>query len=187
MNVINNNINDNIIYNNQNTNINSNQNYFRQEKQKLQPIINILILLLIIYLSHNSINNQLQSNSFNNHINPYLMNQSQLKLNQDQNMFQNILLAEKRPEYLLNICLSACKGQIEYLQFQGIIEAEPSLSSKIIYSKIKDKIQEISFDQFGNYFIQKVIEYLTDEQIFEILHKKIPTNSRSFCFNQHGT
>ena len=73
------------------------------------------------------------------------MNQSQLKMNQNQNMFQNNLLAEKRAEYLLNNCVSACKGQIECRQLQGIIEAEPSLASKIIYTKIKDKIQEISY------------------------------------------
>ena len=182
MNQINENaINNNIIYNNQNNNINSNQNYYNQEKQQIQPMINIP------NITQNSINKQIQSNSFNNQINPYLINQSQLKMNQNQNMFQNNLLAEKRVEYLLNNCVNACKGQIECRQLQGIIEAEPSLASKIIYPKIKDKIQEISFDQFGNYFIQKVIEYLNDEQIFEILQKKISINFRSFCFNQHGT
>ena len=51
----------------------------------------------------------------------------------------------------------------------------------------KDKVQEISCDQFGNYFIQKVIEHLNDDQIKELLYKKISSNFRSFCFNQHGT
>ena len=177
-----NDINNNIIYNNKNITINSNKHYFNQEKQQLQPIINIPNITSNT-ITQNSINNQIQSNSFNSQINPYLINQS----HPNQNMLKNNLIAEKRTEYLLNNCVSAYKGQIECRQLEGIIEAEPSLASKIIYPKIKDKIQEISFDQFGNYFIQKVIEHLTDEQIFEILQKKISINFRSFCFNQHGT
>ena len=52
---------------------------------------------------------------------------------------------------------------------------------------MKDNVQEISYDQFGNFFIQKVIKYLNEEQIKELLYKKISPNFRSFCFNQHGT
>ena len=35
--------------------------------------------------------------------------------------------------------------------------------------------------------MQKVIENLNDDQIKELLYKKISPNFRSFCFNQHGT
>ena len=35
--------------------------------------------------------------------------------------------------------------------------------------------------------MQKVIENLNDDQISELLYKKISPNFRSFCFNQHGT
>ena len=72
--------------------------------------------------------------------------------------------------------MSLCKEQAECRQLQTIIDSDHSLPSTIIYPKIKDKIQEISFDQFGNYFIQKVIDYLTLEQISEILYKKITHN-----------
>ena len=70
---------------------------------------------------------------------------------------------------------------------QKKIDEDPSIASNIIYDKIKDKVQEISCDQFGNYFIQKVIDNLNEEQIRELLYKKISSNFRSFCFNQHGT
>ena len=42
-------------------------------------------------------------------------------------------------------------------------------------------------DQFGNYFIQKTLEYLNPDQIKEILNQKIPTHFRCLCFNQYGT
>ena len=99
----------------------------------------------------------------------------------------NNLLTEKRYEYLINNCVSACKEQTECRLLQNLIDEKPFLASRIIYQKIKDKIQEISFDQFGNYFIQKVIENLNIDQISEILIKKISHNFRSFCFNPHGT
>jgi hypothetical protein len=76
---------------------------------------------------------------------------------------------------------------LECRLLQKKIDEDPSIASNIIYDKIKDKVQEISCDQFGNYFIQKVIDNLNEEQIRELLYKKISANFRSFCFNQQGT
>ena len=124
--------------------------------------------------------NQSQKNISSN---PSLNSSKKISYSNTQNSF----ISEKREEYLINNCVNLCKEQIECRQLQSILDANPTLASNVIYPKIKDKIQEISFDQFGNYFIQKVIQYLTIEQISEILYKKISHNFRSFCFNQHGT
>ena len=99
----------------------------------------------------------------------------------------NNLMFKKKEENLINNCVTLCKEQMECRLLQKIIEEDPSIATSIIYDKIKDKVQEISCDQFGNYFIQKVIENLNDVQIKELLDKKISPNFRSFCFNQHGT
>ena len=185
----------NYISNQQNQSINNfnlNPNYLNLNKSKENQV---------------NINNNQESlniNQLKNKFNTYIMNQPQLNVNQNSNIIyqpaksflnknkfsslpQKNLLAEKRMEYLINNCVSVCKEQMECRQLQNLIDEKPFLASKIIYQKIKDKIQEISFDQFGNYFIQKVIENLTIEQISEILIKKISHNFRSFCFNQHGT
>ena len=98
-----------------------------------------------------------------------------------------LALLKKRDENLINNCVTLCKEQIECRLLQKKIDEDPSLASNVIYDKIKDKVQEISCDQFGNYFMQKVIENLNDDQISELLYKKISPNFRSFCFNQHGT
>ena len=185
---------------NPNINYNPNQNYLNLN----QPIENQPYI------------NQENINQYSNMINPYIINnQPQLNINPNPNPnpnlnllyqnaqnksfksknkfsslnmnMQNDLMAEKRLEYLISNCVSVCKEQMECRLLQNILDEKPFLASRIIYQKIKDKIQEISFDQFGNYFIQKVIDYLNIEQISEILLKKISHNFRSFCFNQHGT
>ena len=88
---------------------------------------------------------------------------------------------------LFQNCANLCKEQLECRILQKKLEENPSLASNFIYSKIKDKFYEISLDQFGNYFIQKVIQYLNSEHIEELLYKKIPSHFRCLCFNQHGT
>ena len=179
----------NNIQNNPDDNINQNQNYAKKAINiKEQPKSNDQDLSPLL---NNRSQDQGQHNSYVNNISPYIMNQPQKNINSNQKIpyskSQTSFLSEKREEYLINNCVSLCKEQIECRQLQAILDADPSLSSNIIYPKIKDKIQEISFDQFGNYFIQKVISYLTLEQISEILYKKVSHNFRSFCFNQHGT
>ena len=67
------------------------------------------------------------------------------------------------------------------------ISENPKIVSEIIFPKIKDKIIELSCDQFGNYFIQKVIEHLKIEEIKEIFYKKISNQFRLLSLNQHGT
>jgi hypothetical protein len=122
-----------------------------------------------------SMNNNM--NNFQNKINIFNQNKNDM----------NLIMLKKKEENLINNCVTLCKEQIECRFLQKIIDEDPSIASNIIYDKIKDKVQEISFDQFGNYFIQKVIENLNMEQIKELLYKKISPNFRSFCFNQHGT
>ena len=212
---INQNININNIINDANNDINHNPRFLNQNmniNSGYQPKINFHDI------NPNQINPMKnQSDSYINQLNPFIMNQSEFKMNSEPNFNPNILinnqnntisqqmqynspimpipypnsqinlLTDKKEEYLINNCVSLCKEQIECRQLQKMIDTEPSLASNVIYSKIKEKIQEISFDQFGNYFIQKVIEYLNEEQIKEILYKKISHNFRSFCFNQHGT
>jgi hypothetical protein len=141
---------------------------------------------------------QLMLNSMNNNnINPNqniyfspnmnnLQNNNKL-LNPNAKNDINYLMLRKKDENLINNCVTLCKEQLECRLLQKKIDEDPSIASNIIYDKIKDKVQEISCDQFGNYFIQKVIDNLNEEQIRELLYKKISANFRSFCFNQHDT
>ena len=102
-------------------------------------------------------------------------------------MQMNSVLSTINEKDLFDNCGNLCKEQLECRILEKRLEENPSLASSLIYNKIKDKFHEISLDQFGNYFMQKVIQYLNMEHIKEILYKKIPTHFRCLCFNHHGT
>ena len=159
-NVIQSNNTQNNIYNNQNDFVNNINNDYSNQNN----IVNINPNLS----NQNNFNNQLILNSFNNSNNN----------NQNQNLYY--FNAQKKEENLINNCVTLCKEQMECRLLQKKIDEDPTLASEVIYDKIKDKIQEISCDQFGNYFIQKVIEHLNDDQIKELLYKTISSNFRAF-------
>ena len=122
---------------------------------------------------------QYSPNQYNN--NSMNINNNNIENNQN-NIFHNYSENE-----LIEDCVNLCKEQTECRYLQKKISENPKLAYEIIYPKIKDKIIELSCDQFGNYFIQKVIENLKIEQISELLQKKISNQFRALCFNQHGT
>lgn len=131
----------------------------------------------------NSLQNKYNNNSLNTNINNINNLNNNLNIDlQNNNIFQN-----NKDNELIEDCVNLCKEQAECRYLQKKISENPKLAYEIIYPKIKDKIIELSCDQFGNYFIQKVIEYLKIEQISELLQKKISNQFRSLCFNQHGT
>ena len=180
--------NTNSITNDTNTNTNNeNKNLNKNNFININPVL----------INQNNFNRQLILNSFNNNNStnqniffPQMQNTPIYNTTQSKNIKNSdipLSLLKKREENLINNCVTLCREQIECRLLQKIIDEEPSLASNVIYDKIKDKIQELSCDQFGNYFIQKVIENLNYEQISELLYKKISPNFRSFCFNQHGT
>ena len=180
------NINKNGYVNNINNNIENNNVINQNNFVNINPII----------INHNNLHNQMQFNSINNNYqnrNMYFTpNMNNFKNNdhmskQNQNNEMNAIMLKKKEDNIINNCVTLCKEQLECRFLQKMIDENPSIASSVIYDKIKDKIQEISCDQFGNYFIQKVIEYLSDEQIKELLNKKISPNFRAFCFNPHGT
>ena len=190
------NSNNNLAENNTNSITNETTTNTNNKNMNQNNFININPILI----NQNNYNRQLILNSYNNNNtnNPNIYFPQGLQNNQMYNpQSQNInnlnngdlplSILKKRDETLINNCVTLCKEQIECRLLQKKIDEEPSLASNIIYDKIKDKVQEISCDQFGNYFMQKVIENLNLEQISELLYKKISPNFRSFCFNQHGT
>ena len=172
-----NNINNNIENNdliNQNSFVNINQVLINQNNLNNHMLLNSL-----------NNNNQNRNIYFSQNMNGFQNNNQIFAQNQKNEM--NLLMLKKKEDNLINNCVTLCKEQIDCRLLQKMIDENPSIASSILYDKIKDKVQEISCDQFGNYFIQKVIEHLNINQIDELLHKKISPNFRSFCFNPHGT
>ena len=168
---------------NQNINNNKQQNIQNKETNEITNRLNLLNLNTQNIFYPNSLQNKYNNNSLNTNINNINNLNNNLNIDlQNNNIFQN-----NKDNELIEDCVNLCKEQAECRYLQKKISENPKLAYEIIYPKIKDKIIELSCDQFGNYFIQKVIEYLKIEQISELLQKKISNQFRSLCFNQHGT
>ena len=145
-------------------------------------------------INKNTDNGQLPSNtlnftslSTNNILDPKLLLNLNNKNQNDLNYQLNGLLKQTKENEIIENCANLCKKQIDCRYLQKILDDNPSLASDVFYEKIEEKFLDISCDQFGNYFMQKMITYLKPEHIHEILYKKISSRFRSLSFNQHGT
>ncbi len=190
------NTNNNIINNNtiqiNNLNINNNNQINIQNQSNYYSIIN------------NNQHNKNPNNDFeeikddSNKINQYQMKysqfnqniQPQININKNKNYQINTTHSnyERLPlEEIINNCYTICKNQTGCRFLQRKIDENPKISSELIYPIISDKIRELTLDSFGNYFIQKIIEQLSINQINEILNGQISENFLEICLNPHGT
>ncbi len=125
-------------------------------------------------------------------INQFSLNPQQQQINMSKNkafqINQNHLNYDRLPlEVIIQNCYTICKNQTGCRFLQRKIDENPKISSELIYPIISNKIRELTLDSFGNYFIQKIIEQLTINQIKEILNDQISENFLEICLNPHGT
>jgi hypothetical protein len=72
-------------------------------------------------------------------------------------------------EELVKHAYSLAKDQAGCRYLQKKIDEEPQTFPLIIYPKVVENLIELMNDAFGNYLIQKLLEYLPDEKLFHIL------------------
>ena len=88
---------------------------------------------------------------------------------------------------IISNCYYLAKNQSGCRYLQKKIQEHPNIASDLIYPIIKDYFIDLTLDAFGNYFIQKVIEYLSVEELREIFSKYISQCFLKICFSSHGT
>ena len=82
--------------------------------------------------------------------------------------------------------IKSCKEQAGCRILQKQMAQIPNYANSFLYPQIKYFIIELSIDQFGNYLIQKLLEYLDQSNINEFL--SIICNKLVYVSNnQHGT
>ena len=111
-------------------------------------------------------------------------NIKQNNLQKKANMIQNFSYNQND---IINNSYFFCKEQFGCRLLQKIIDDNPNYASEVFYPKIRDKFTEISCELFGNYFIQKLLDYLKMSDLEEIVQRIIPNSFRNICLNQHGT
>jgi hypothetical protein len=72
-------------------------------------------------------------------------------------------------EELVNHAYFLAKDQAGCRYLQKKIDEEPDIFPEIIYPKIVENLIELMNDAFGNYLIQKLLEYLPSEKLFHVL------------------
>ena len=88
---------------------------------------------------------------------------------------------------IINNCYYLAKNQSGCRYLQKKIQEHPNIASDLIFPVIKDNIIDLTLDAFGNYFIQKVIEYLTITELKVIFTKYLTVYFLKICFSSHGT
>ncbi len=207
-NFLNNNNNNNLISNFQNQ-----QNYYAYQNMyntnnyllnpKNNPIINVNINTGTNNCNNNSNSNSINSNNnyqqnnyinLNNNLNginyPQLFNVGYLNNNKGVNKkkgkmtlkmnVNNMSLGE-----LIKNSDVICKDQAGCRLLQKKIDEQPEIAMKIL-SVCFEKIIEIITDPFGNYLVQKLYEYMTEEKFLQLI-ALIKFDIYHICINSFGT
>lgn len=79
-----------------------------------------------------------------------------------------------------------CKDQHGCRYLQRKLEENNVESTQLIFSKTYAHISDLMVDPFGNYLVQKLLDYVNEEQR-TVLVKHVCQNLKSIALNQHGT
>lgn len=167
----NNNINPNLSHS-QNINLNSNIIPSPNNNMNLNnsyQIINGMQNINNIILNNNIINNTSRQN------NNYSSNKQK---KQNYNLLSNEELAKQA--YILAKNQNGCR----YLQKR--IENNQKLVPTLFFPNVLGHIQELSNDQFGNYYIKIIIKYLPEDMIYKFISLIHPSIAK-IGTNQYGT
>lgn len=89
-------------------------------------------------------------------------------------------------ESLSDNILSLCKDQNGCRFLQRKLEENNPASVKLIFTKVYPHISELMIDPFGNYLVQKLLEFVDEEQR-TVLVKHACLQLNTIALNQHGT
>ena len=199
--------NDNINNNNNNNNkFNLLYNYFKNENEELKNNLkktnkietekieknkkNYIYINQIINKNNNNknnINNNMINtiNIYNNNINnmDYLIYQNYLQYNLNQQkslqtLYKEKLMNLKNPKLLI-------KDQFGCRFLQKVIDYNPEISN-ILFSLLINEIENMCTDLFGNYVIQKLIDFLNNQN-FEKFTLIISKNFKYIASSTYGT
>ena len=183
-NPLNNNLNNNI---NLNSNLNSNnyQNNIQQQYNNNNDVNQILN-----DLQNNSNQNQMliQNNFPCNESNQmkYSNNNTHYQKHKNTHISNSLNLDKIDNETIIKEAYYLTKGQIGCRFLQKKVEEDTKFALEFIYPIIFQHLIEIINDKFGNYLIQKFLEYLSQKEIFSLINS-IKDNFFKIGLNQYGT
>jgi hypothetical protein len=144
-----------------------------------------------------NINNNPQLNNIsnfpfmNNNINNFNQNNNNIINNQFNNNIQNTNIPESffyslTPIQLAQQCHIIAKNQNGCRYLQNMISANPDILKNLFFPKILEHIKELSNNQFSNYLVKKIFQYLSEDMLLELIQSLIPVIDQVGT-NQYGT
>ena len=198
LNLNNNNINYNNMNLNNNINLNNGMNLYGNINSLNSPIIQSKNLSLNSNINNPSNNNINYNENYNmifsmgniNHMllsnNKNLSNTPNKQSNYIQNKQKKQNLNLLSNEELAKQAYILAKNQNGCRYLQKRIENNQNLVATLFFPNILGHIQELSNDQFGNYYIKIIIKYLPEEMIIKFIQLIHPSISK-IGTNQYGT
>jgi len=135
----------------------------------------------------NNINNFAYLNNLNN----FNQNNNNIINNQVNNNIQNTNIPESffyslTPIQLAQECHIIAKNQNGCRYLQNMISANPEILKNLFFPKILEHIKELSNNQFANYLVKKIFQYLSEDMLLELIQSLIPVIDQ-IGTNQYGT
>ena len=131
------------------------------------------------------INNISNTNSFNQNNIRIMNNQMNNNLIQSNNQMPESFFYQLTPIQLAQQCHIIAKNQNGCRYLQNYVSSNPELIN-LFFPNILEHIQELSNDQFANYLVKKIFQYLSEEMIVNLIQNLIPIVDQ-IGTNQYGT
>ncbi len=164
--------NNQIMNQNQTSNYNSRTNFKQSSPANYneQPNPNYHKKPFKIHLNPNSVEYKPQGSHHHTSSSPKKSKANKSEIEQgDKKTKINSNYEEMSEEDLANSSYALAKDQQGCRYLQKKIEGNEKFGNEFIFPKIKNHVTELSNDSFGNYLIQKVLEYLNEDNLYQVL------------------
>ena len=168
--------------------------FFNPQQNNFFNIRNNFTQMAMNQFTNNNIPQDMMYNSMKNSYSPYTILKNQ---NCYPNFSQNILSKSNikkitnqnyttlNDEELAKQAHIIAKYQSGCRYLQKKIEENPELAQSLYYPNILEYIQELSTDQFGNFYIKKLFQFLSEEKLLQFIAILFPILP-SIGANQYG-
>ena len=140
---------------------------------------------------HNQINNINQNYNINT-LNEKDLTERSIKSNESKNSKKSYHSKENNQNmnlnYLINNLEKLTESQSGCRLLQNKIQQNPFYANNLYQAiKIKLNLKLLSIDSFGNYLVQKLLEYISDELIQDYFNNVIYPSFMEVALNPHGS
>ena len=169
-------------------NINSLNNINNNNRIINQNCYQINIEKLNIHNQINNINQNYNIGTSNENNNSKISIQSNESFKSKGSLNSNKMNQGINLNYILNNIEKLTENQSGCRLLQNKIQQNPSISNSIYNSiKMKLSLKKLSIDSFGNYLIQKLLEFISEDLVIDFFNTVVCPSFIEIALNPHGS